>query len=157
MDFQIFMMNIFIIGLLWVNILETQIGIREQTGNNDGVMVEEYLRAANLKKGVPWCAAFVTWGRKNYRLPVPKNHPGYVPSWIKLGKKSDNPKRGHIGLIWNQKLKRYAHIYVITKPLSRNSVETVEGNTNNLGSREGDGVYKKIRPVKTSLILQLDD
>ena len=35
--------------------------VRERSGNNDGPKVEAYLAAAGLKKGQPWCAAFVSW------------------------------------------------------------------------------------------------
>lgn len=41
-------------------VLETaksQVGVKEATGNNDGIQVEIYLRYVGLKKGNAWCAA----------------------------------------------------------------------------------------------------
>jgi hypothetical protein len=44
-----------------IEIAESQIGIRELTGNNDGSQVEQYLKSVGLVKGYPWCVAFVVW------------------------------------------------------------------------------------------------
>ena len=42
-------------------IYTAELGVREKTGQNDGKRVEQYLRHVALKKGDPWCAAFVCW------------------------------------------------------------------------------------------------
>ena len=44
-----------------LEIAESQIGIRELTGNNDGKEIEAYLKSVNLGKGYAWCVAFVVW------------------------------------------------------------------------------------------------
>lgn len=38
-----------------------QLGVRELTGNNDGIEVEAYLRSVGLKKGNPYCQAGQYW------------------------------------------------------------------------------------------------
>ena len=40
---------------------ESQVGVVEKTGNNDGVQVEAYLKTVGLGKGYSYCAAFVKW------------------------------------------------------------------------------------------------
>lgn len=39
----------------------TQLGVKEKTGNNDGVQVEKYLRSVGLPKGNPYCMAGQYW------------------------------------------------------------------------------------------------
>jgi hypothetical protein len=42
----------------------------------------------------------------------------------------------------------FSHIGIATSaPDKKGNVETIEGNTNGAGSREGDGVYRKTRHV----------
>jgi hypothetical protein len=54
-----------------------ELGIKEKTGHNDGPRVEEYLRQVGLKKGDPWCAAFVCWVFD--RACVANPHTGWSP------------------------------------------------------------------------------
>jgi len=84
---------------LW-GIYTAEVGVREQSGKNDGERVEAYLAYVGLKKGNP-----------------------YFP---------DKKRIAHVGFVdsWDDK-------YVIT----------VEGNANEAGSREGDGVYRKRRLI----------
>ena len=48
---------------------KTQIGVREATGNNDGVPSERY---SNGQKE-PWCANFVSWCFRESGNPLPGN------------------------------------------------------------------------------------
>ncbi len=57
------------------------------------------------------------------------------------------PQQGDIFLIWYPKLERPAHIGFIDS-WGEKYITTVEGNTNDDGSREGNGVYKKRRLKK---------
>ena len=52
-----------------------------------------------------------------------------------------------IGLYYPH-LGRLGHIGIVTGFDGKN-IYTIEGNTNAAGSREGQGVYRKIRPLKT--------
>src|SRR5690625_7962005 len=38
-----------------------EVGVREATGNNDGLEGEAYVATTNLDAGYPWCAAVVSW------------------------------------------------------------------------------------------------
>lgn len=131
-----------------------ELGVRE-TGFNKGQRVEEYLRAANLKPGNAWCAAFITWTFKQCNIKAVVS--GYSPNWFQSNivyKRDDNVKRGYIatvgdvfGLYFANK-GRIAHVGFIDSRQGDYYI-TVEGNTNEAGSREGDGVYRKRRHVKT--------
>ncbi|RME76979.1 MAG: CHAP domain-containing protein [Planctomycetota bacterium] len=47
----------------------TQLGVREATGNNDGVPARRYSGGRN----VPWCANFVAWAFRQAGTPLPGN------------------------------------------------------------------------------------
>jgi hypothetical protein len=131
-----------------------QIGIREQTGQNDGRMVEEYLSSVGLEKGNPWCAAFVHWTFACSGVSgVPRS--GFSPSWFQTNViywrghyEKKPPDRADVFGIWFQAKKRIAHVGFVDEWCSGTYAITVEGNTNDAGSREGDGVYRKRRLKK---------
>ncbi|SMD15067.1 hypothetical protein SAMN04488101_1189 [Pedobacter nyackensis] len=129
-----------------VAIAQSQIGIREATGNNDGPEVEAYLASVGLKKGEPWCAAFLSWVFKKggYSAPVTGWSPALFPSrrLVKI------PAPGVLFGVYFPSLKRIAHCGVVER-VNGNWLSCVEGNTNTNGSRNGDGVYRKLRHVKT--------
>lgn len=156
-----------IIGLLFINVFagiaqpgntragvqhtySSQIGILELTGNNDGKQVEAYLKYVGLSKGNPWCAAFVCWVLGQNNVPNPKS--GYCPSlfakedqvWKRTSKTNSLPLPGDVFGIYFPEKKRIAHVGFVDS-WTHKTVNTVEGNTNDAGSREGDGVYRKIR------------
>ncbi len=65
------------------SIYDSQVGIREQ-GTNAGHNVEDYLRYVNLKKGEPWCAAFICWVYGQAGVDNPKS--AWSPDLFKPGK-----------------------------------------------------------------------
>lgn len=133
------------------SIYTSELGVRERTGNNDGERVELYLQSCNLKKGNPWCAAFVTWTFKEAKVKAVVS--GYSPTWFptknvvytKGTKTNKNPQRADVFGIWFPNKNRIAHVGFIDEWNEGNFTITVEGNTNEAGSREGDGVYRKRR------------
>jgi hypothetical protein len=133
-----------------VSTYTSQIGVRELTGNNDGKAVETYLRYCGLSKGQPWCASFVCWVFGQNQVPNPRS--GYCPDlfkpknivWKRNSNGNTSPIRGDIFGIYFTDKKRIAHTGFIDK-WTTTQAYTVEGNTNQSGNREGDGVYRKIR------------
>lgn len=133
------------------DIYSKEIGVRERTGNNDGQRVEEYLRSCNLKKGNPWCAAFVTWTFKQAKVDAIVS--AYSPSWFpnkstiytKGVKGNKTPQKADVFGIYFSNKGRIAHVGFIDVWEDNSYCITVEGNTNDEGSREGDGVYRKRR------------
>lgn len=130
----------------------SEIGVREATGHNDGDQVEKYLSSVGLPKGYAWCAAFVNYNLR--KCGAQHAGSGWSPNWfplhrtvvtrLGLGDAGYEPRAGDVFGIFFLDKKRIAHIGFI-HVWGRNNVVTVEGNTNNMGSREGDGVYKKTR------------
>jgi hypothetical protein len=135
-----------------INIYTAEIGVRELTGHNDGMRVIEYLKAAHLTKGNPWCAAFITWSYKQANVSTVIS--GYSPAWFPnsntiytRGSATNRiPDRADVFGVWFNSKNRIAHVgFIDDWPQSNSYCITVEGNTNDAGSREGDGVYKKRR------------
>lgn len=124
----------------------------EPPGSNAGPRVEEYLAAVNLKKGDPWCAAFVAWvgvhavGDDAW---MPPNVGGVATlgDWAKReGVRMLKPKVGDVFLLYFAKLRRFAHTgFVTEKPDAAGKWGTIEGNTSGGGSREGWGVFARRR------------
>lgn len=138
-------------------IYSAEIGVRELTGHNDGKQVEEFLASCGLPKGQPWCAAFVCWTFK--KAGVKAIVSGYSPNWFtskyvvwtRGAKNNFTPQPADVGGLWFANKGRIAHTFFIDIwPAGSSIAITVEGNTNEAGSREGDGVYRK-RRLKTQL------
>lgn len=128
-----------------VGIAKAEVGVKEFTGNNDGERVEEYLTVVKLKKGQPWCAAFVSWvfARAGYVQP----RTGWSPSLFNKQVNTQEILPGNVFGIWFPQFKRVAHVGLVEKK-EGSWILSIEGNTNVSGSRDGDGVYRKRRHVK---------
>ncbi len=128
----------------------SQIGVREATGNNDGKAVEMYLKTVGLDKGYPWCAAFVKWNLVQCNISNTingmalschnKNNVVYEKNhFIK------DPEPGDVFTLFYPKLGRIGHTGFFDEQINSSIYKSVEGNTNEAGSREGDGVFIKYR------------
>jgi len=133
------------------------VGIREATGRNDGEEVEEILKAVGLQgSGAPWCAAYVVWvgdsslGRDRNPYPRSAWSPDFVrnPQWNR-GRGRVPPPASTFG-VYFPSLKRIGHTGLIER-VSGDFALTIEGNTNDGGSRDGDGVYRR-RRILDSLV-----
>ena len=144
---------------------EMKVGVRETGGPNKGLALAPFFEAdwydpngaAPGDDGYPWCAAFVCWcvmvavaGRvitfKRPRTPSAWGLEAWSLSqdsstWT-LKDPGRDIKRGDV-LVFH-----FSHCAVaVGEPDKAGFVDTVEGNTNADGSREGDGVYRKRRHV----------
>ncbi len=132
---------------------DSQIGVREFGGANRGPHVEMYLASVDLGPSYAWCAAFVSWCYQNAEVKAPQS--AWVPSFALKDKRiyhrgkfeKQTPQTGDVFMVWYHTLKRPAHIGFIDQ-WGSTWVVTVEGNTNDNRSREGDGVYRKRRLKK---------
>jgi hypothetical protein len=135
----------------------SQLHVREQ-GYNDGKEVRKYLRSTGLGKGYPWCAAFVAWCHDENNIPNPGS--ARVVDWFDANviwqkdwrKNQPEVLPGYVGGLYYEHLGRLGHIFIIEEE-DANNYYTIEGNTNRAGSREGDGVYRKIRSKKNVAVL----
>ena len=146
-----------------VGIAESEVGTKEQGGNNRGPRIIEYQSATWLKPdNWPWCAAFCAWvlreacKQSDVWIPLCKDASAY--GWETWAKK-------HGWLLFDENAKAnpgdfctfdFSHIGIVVRD-DGSFIETVEGNTNGKGERDsesGDGVWRKrrARPLIKSFI-----
>lgn len=133
-----------------------ELGVREFSSRNDGPDVEKYLRYVRLKKGQPWCAAFVCWALGETGIKNPRS--GWSPDLFPASKviwqrtraiaagDIAAPRQGDVFGVWYSDKGRIAHVGFVDK-WDGKWIISVEGNTNGAGSAEGDGVYRKRRLI----------
>jgi hypothetical protein len=116
---------------------------------NRGPEIDGWLKRVGSPRGSPWCAAFA-WSMGDDVLdddwPVVKTGSCQaIYDWAKkAGALMTEPKPGDLFLMYHPELSRYAHVgYVRT--VRSDELDTVEGNTNTDGSREGWGVFARTR------------
>lgn len=129
-----------------VKIAATEVGVRERTGRNDGKRVESYLSIAGLHRGDPYCAAFVSWVFSTEGYARPRS--GWSPDLFPSNRITKSALPGNVIGIYFANLKRIAHVGIIEKT-AHDWCYSLEANTNVNGSREGEGVYRKRRHLKT--------
>ena len=137
----------------------SQVGVRELTNHNDGPQVEIYLKTCGLGKGYAWCAAFVKWCYIQCGIPT-KSITAWAATcinWNHLvysgGKFVSEPHAGDNITFWDYYNKRVCHTGLYHRRVNDIFFESVEGNTNEGGSSEGDGVYRKKRSFKATYII----
>jgi len=129
-----------------IGIAKSQVGIRESKQNNHGKAVSAYLKYTNLPEGHPWCAAFISWIYAEAGYSRPKT--AWSPALFSESKLVKNPVTGDVFGVFCPKLKRIAHCGLVER-INHEWIITIEGNTNSAASRDGDGVYRKWRHIRT--------
>jgi len=118
--------------------------------NNVGPDVCRYLRSVGADPGEPWCAAFgscmlLDSGVSRETLP---ELAASVHGWLDWGQRQScleaSPARGMAGLMIFSPTE--GHWCWISDVIG-DQVKTIEGNTNPGGSRDGYGVFRRVRDV----------
>lgn len=139
-----------------IRVAQGTIGWREEPGNS-GPLVDKILASVGLAgSGAPWCAAWVVYvgdeafGKEANPYPRSAWSPDFVkaPDWNR-GKGTKPGPSDAFGIYFSS-LGRVAHTGLVEKIEGKMAV-TIEGNTNDDGSRDGNGVYRKRRPLDTML------
>lgn len=126
----------------------------EPRGSNRGNRVDEYEKLFHMK-GEPWCAAFAGWCIWQAGGSFGKDFPtsALVADWknwaLSHNSKELTPKRGYLFYLVNSN--GSGHIGWVTK--ASNEIdgwefETIEGNSNDEGSREGYEVCRRKRKLE---------
>lgn len=133
-----------------LDIAITQIGVEEAPGHkNTGKQVEQYLAAVGLGPGFSWCMAFVYWC--------------HMKAAEAMGVKVLMFKTGGVLEQWRQRKEEYGkttpqpgdvfimdfgkgtgHTGIVEK-VEEDVIHTIEGNSNDQGSREGYEVCRRTR------------
>jgi hypothetical protein len=143
-----------------VKFMEGEVGVREQGGNNIGERVEFYQKEAGAPPKTAWCASILVAASKH--CSIPQQFSAWSPS-VTAKKRiydrrypNDNvitPQAGDFATLYYPNLKRIGHALMVYKWSSK-WVETIEGNTSEMDTRETssgrDGVFKKKR-LKASI------
>jgi len=138
---------------LLLRVAAATVGAGEHGGPNAGPYVERVQRTTGNKPPDPWCASWVAdvgvcaFGPKGW--PVPKSAGcAFLGDWAQgKGLLRTSPVRGDVFLLYYASKKRFAHTGLVTRVLDGGKIETIEGNTNSGGSREGWLVATRTRVV----------
>jgi hypothetical protein len=135
--------------------------LEKPRGSNSGPMVDVYLSSIDHTLiGQPWCMAFVYWciqqaaRAKGVANPAPKTA-SVLRSWelaqggggtiVKASEACGDPDRVQPGMVFYISTGgRTGHCGFVSEIVDGRLV-TIEGNTNNDGSREGYGVFVRAR------------
>src|SRR4029077_14253456 len=77
------------LGASALQIAHTQLGVRE-VGTNTGAQVDQYLSAAGVAPGNPWCASFVTWSLEQAGHKMPGSGWAAVATWVQNAEQGNN-------------------------------------------------------------------
>lgn len=130
---------------------ESYLWVREITQNRSPE-IDSMNIAVNVPLGSPWCASYVSWVFTKNNIPNPQS--GWSPNfalqkdkiWGKNLKNNINIKPGDVCTFYYTNLGRVGHVEIIYKADDK-YIYTISGNTNEVGSREGDGCYRKKREL----------
>jgi hypothetical protein len=137
------------LGTKALKIAQTQLGQKENPlGSNWGIPVKNYLKSVGIDFPAAWCMAFVYWCFEQVsegNNPLVKTG-GVLAHWNKADKKYKvfgEPQRGDIFIM--DFGKGLGHTGIVMD-VNDTFIHTIEGNTNDTGSREGIMVCYKLRP-----------
>lgn len=130
-----------------IDVARSQIGYREGR-NNDSKFGRWYGMNHDA-----WCAMFVSWvfTRAGEPLPEIQGRKGFAKvaegfRWARAHRRlAKTPRVGDIFLLSHGGAR--GHTGIVTRVHDDGTVTTIEGNTNNDGSRNGNGVYERTRTV----------
>ena len=142
-----------------LEIAATQVGVLEDPlGSNSGEQVDAYLDAVGLEGGNFWCAAFVYWCFREAAKDLKISNPairtaGVLDHWNRAREKGvatvtkeqafDDPSKIKPGFIFIMSTGGgNGHTGLVVR-VSGGVLETIEGNTNDGGSRNGIGVFRR--------------
>jgi hypothetical protein len=134
----------------------TQLGKQENPKNSNwGKPVQDYLASVGITSPASWCMAYVYWCFNKAALDLKIPNPliktgGVLAHWNQVDKKyrvTTSPEPGDIFIMDFSGGKGHTGIVEST---TASHINTIEGNSNDEGSREGYEVCKRTRP-KTSI------
>lgn len=159
-----------------LDLLRSQVGVKEATGRNDGPRVKAYLASVRLTEGNPWCLAVQYWAFANASTGV---KPPLLQTGLCSAAFNDAFRRGTLApyiaevgdlMFWKFLTSASGHVERIdsTRGLRGGWVITIGGNTSpeppksahaSLNSsatttqreRDGGGVYRRARNIRHPL------
>jgi hypothetical protein len=138
-----------------LHVARSQVGEREvPKGSNFGGMVTAYLKASGWISPAAWCAAFAVWcivqagGKKSLLWTSGLASTWFLYDWAKRkGRLSTEPKRGDLFVWSTPKGGHTGFVVEVYRTRGVLHIRTIEGNTNDEGSREGYEVCERRRSI----------
>lgn len=132
-----------------IAIAQSQLGVSEQPpGSNKGPEVDKYLASVGINFPAAWCAAFVYWCHQQAGIAgVPKTG-GVIDMWNKAPyNRVTQPQPGDVVIFDHGGGKGHTGI---VESVKGDTLTTIEGNTNDDGSREGYEVARRQRSASSA-------
>lgn len=136
-------------------IADSQVGVEEvPRGSNWGPMVRAYLKVCGILGPAFWCAAFVAWcfitaGADRKKLPRLLASTKSWHDWaVKTGRARSYPTARCVAVRWKS---GGGHIWMVPRVAQGSKLafhDTIEGNTNSGGSRNGYMVARRGRSLR---------
>jgi hypothetical protein len=140
---------------------QSKVGNTYEVSQNQGPGIAEMWKATDYSDGynarAPWCAAFVSWCVQQSGVFSEADRPksaaafkgGGYEAWARSKSNAvrltTNPSKVYAG---DLVIFSFSHIGIATSDSDANGkFNTIEGNTNAAGSREGNGCYAKTRSL----------
>ncbi len=127
-------------------------------GSNRSPDIDKMNRLTGAPLGSPWCASFVAhcghWalGQK-WPLKLTASCQALYLAHTRLVIPQAEAREGDLFLLWYPALKRYAHVGFVASANRNGVIATLEGNTNDGGSRDGWGVFARQRTLKAKDVI----
>lgn len=144
-----------------LRIAGTQLDVREMPlGSNGGPEVDKYLKSVGLPTGNPWSAAFIYWcfDRAAYNLSIENpltrsaSFARILPvigsnGFLSVANAIADPDLIRPGMVFLINFGGGQGHVGIVEGRSGDFIETIEGNVNDFGGREGVGVFRMRRRI----------
>lgn len=131
-----------------ISIAQSQVGIKEATGKNDGRDVYKYQKNVGLASGVSWCGCFVTWNFDSLQkvtttiLKYPRT--GVAAEWLKNNRTYTKNKSETLdfkpGMIAGEGNNSITHVAIVVEKWDAYHYVTIGGN-------ESNGVKRSVKHV----------
>jgi len=141
-----------------IEIAITQIGKEElPRGSNWGEHVQKYLKSVGINFPASWCMAFVYWCVDEWAHTTGHANPlvrtgGVLAQWNQFkGEKISPSATVKPGDIFIQDHGKGLGHTGIVESVEGDTIHTIEGNTNDTGSREGYMVCRRKRKISSCI------
>ena len=144
-----------------VELAKLEVGVHEIGNTNCGPRVNFYKSATWLpyEESWPWCAAFIDWliwtamneSKQSYSFERPRTASAWdLQNWsmkqdgstfTKLNPQAKDIEAGDIVIF------HFSHVGLAISGCTKGVCETIEGNSNGDGGRDGGGVYRQKRKI----------
>lgn len=145
-----------------VRVAEAEVGVKEEGAPNSGPRVNQYLASTKLGPGFYWCASFCHWVHRECGTTLePEREFAAAARFARehvVWKKGDAEQQMSGGsrisedgmefTLFYRNLGRVGHVGIVVGE-AEDELLTVEGNSSGDGSRNGDGVYRRVRDKET--------